>query len=387
VAPAVSLSLHELIDREIRVGGIGGQVLLPSVLEVRETVRVAGVRGLRISGLAPLASELVWNGPADIPMFDIDCCQDIFLEHFSISIAPGTTLLAAAWMQNGRGGSGEKAMRGLESSRVSWNNVVVRGQGNLDGGFHVKLFDARKDIKNDHHSFHAVVVSGYHQAAFTLEGRNAKNLSFDRCQCVGMAAKRRVGQYAVDTGTVPGQGAAFHWSRGVVGGNAMADFRIGDRNHTIGIEGVYSEKSGRLLVMPPFSPGGDAACPVLLENYRFAAATPELVAEDREVVQCEAAGPLTMIACKLGSAAHGQQLHIRYAPPTAPGAFTFIGNAIANDGNGHVFTASPPTMAYQHTNLGYRHGGWRPLGDAPGPHRPHPAELSPDDIAPSTTSP
>jgi hypothetical protein len=56
------------------------------------------------------------------------------------------------------------------------------------------------------------------------------------------------------------------------------------------------------------------------------------------------------------------QLRTRYAPRPAPGAFVFVGNAIANDGDGHVFTASPPTTPYETANLGYRGGKWQPLG-------------------------
>ena len=41
---------------------------------------------------------------------------------------------------------------------------------------------------------------------------------------------------------------------------------------------------------------------------------------------------------------------------------TFIGNASANDGDGHVFTASPPTLSYESSNRGYRNGKWPPRG-------------------------
>jgi hypothetical protein len=114
-----------------------------------------------------------------------------------------------------------------------------------------------------------------------------------------------------------------------------------------------------MLEMPDYRPGGGAACPLVLENYRFAA---ELAAEDGEVIQCRAAGPLSMIGCKMGSTIPGMQLRIGYDPRPAPGAFVFIGNAIANDGDGHVFTASPPTVPYETANLGYRGGKWGPLG-------------------------
>jgi hypothetical protein len=164
-----------------------------------------------------------------------------------------------------------------------------------------------------------------------------------------------------ENGTEWNHGGAFFWSKGSVIAHAEADFRIGDRNDTIKIDGVYSEKGARMLQMPDYGLGAGAACPVLLENYHFAA-RPEFEAPDGEVVQFESVGPLSMIACKLGANIRGQQFRIRYAPNPAPGAFVFIGNAVGNDGDGLVFTAALPTAWYETSNLGYRHGRWQPLG-------------------------
>jgi len=359
----VASSVQELIEGQISKGGIGGGVSLPKGLfEIDDTLTIASVRGLRFGGQSPWATELRWVGPADRPMFDIDRSADILLEHFSITVGAGRELLAAAWIQNGQGRTGPKAAPGAQSSHVSWNNIRVVGDGNLVGGFHVKLFDVEKDIKNDHHSFDHVTVTGYTGTAFTLEGRNAKNLGFDRCHCLGLFRTRRIGQYAVDTSTHPNQGGAFVWNKGTAIGHDQADFKIGDRNDTIKIDGVSSEKSARILQMPDYGPGADTACPVLLENYRFGTGDRDNPpAADGEVIQCEAAGPFSIIACKIGSGINRQQLRIRYAPCPEPGAFNFIGNAIANDGDGHIFTASEPTMPYKEGNLGYRQGAWRPL--------------------------
>jgi hypothetical protein len=355
--------LQDLIDAQISEGGIGGRVGLPKgIVEIDETIRIASVRGFTLSGQAPMATELRWHGPPDRPMFDIDRCLDILLEDFSISVGADTTLLAAAWIQNGLGATGPKAAPSLESSHVSWRNVLVRGQGKLVRGFHVKLFDVTKDIKNDHHSFDAVTVTGYTEAAFTLEGRNAKNLGFDRCHCIGGIKGERIGKYAIDTATEPNRGGAFFWHKGSVIANGEADFRIGDRNDTIEIDGVYSEKSARMLIMLDYGTGAGAACPVLLQNYRFAASDPTLLPIDREIVQCQSVGPLSMIACKMGGNLPGEQLRIRYESHPPPGAFNFIGNAITDDGEGPVFTASPPTTPYESGNLAYRDRAWRPLG-------------------------
>jgi hypothetical protein len=359
----VASELQALIDAQISEGGTGGGVLLSKgVLEVRETLRIASVRGFRFGGQAPWATELRWLGPDDTPLFDIDRCEDFLLEDFSISIASESKLVAAAWIQHGRGGTGRKAAPGAFSSHVLWKNVHVRGEGNLGYGFQVKLADPGNDVKNDHHSFEQVTVTGYRQSAFSLEGRNAKNIGFHRCHCLGLLDRRRIGKVAVETWLQPNHVAAFFWSDGVAIGNDETDFKLGAPNDTIKIDGVSSEKSARVLQMPESEPGAEVASPVVLKNYRFGTGNPQNPpAADGEVIQCEATGPLSIIACKIGTGIPHQQLRIRYDPKPPPGAFNFIGNAIGNDGDGQIFTASPPTMPYQNRNLGYRDGKWQPL--------------------------
>jgi hypothetical protein len=360
----VAGSVQDLIESQISKGGIGGAVSLPKgVFEIDDTLTIASVRGLRFGGESPWATELRWVGPPDRPMFDIDRSTDILLEHFSITVGAGKELLAAAWIQNGNGRTGPKAAPGAQSSNVSWNNIRVIGDAKLKDGFRVKLFDPAKDVKNDHHSFDHVIVTGYRGTAFILEGRNAKDLGFDRCQCLGLFKRRRIGQYAVDTSSHPNQGGAFVWNKGSAIGHELADFKIGDRNDTIKIDGVSSEKSARILQMPDYGPGAELACPVMLANYRFGTGDPNNPpATDGEVIRCEAAGPLSIVACRIGSAINRQQLRIYYSPDPPPGAFDFTGNAITNDGDGNIFPASPPSMDYRPVNLGYRDRKWQPLG-------------------------
>jgi len=141
-AVCVASELQDLIEGQISKRGIGSGVSLPKgVFEIDDTLTIASVRGLRFGGQSPWATELRWVGPADRPMFDIDRSEDILLEHFSITVGAGKKLLAAAWIENGKGRTGPKAAPGAQSTHVSWNNVRVVGDGNLIGGFHVKLFD------------------------------------------------------------------------------------------------------------------------------------------------------------------------------------------------------------------------------------------------------
>jgi hypothetical protein len=367
----VAGDLQQRIDEQIDEKRVGGGLSLPKgVVDVSDTLKIVNVRGFRFGGEAPLATQLRWVGPADQPMFLLDRCLDVLLEDFSIIVGGGKELLAAAWIQNSPVPEGSEAAPGPPTSHVWWRNVRVIGQGRLTRGFHVRLVEIERDEKNDHHTFEGLSVTGYKHAAFVLEGRNAKNLGLDRCHCIAHVAgdevtkENRIGKYAIDTSTHPNHGGAFFWNNGAVIAHAEADFRIGDRNDTIKIDGVYSEKSNRMLEMPDYGTGAGGSCPVVLENYRFAG---QFAADDGEVIRCEAAGPLSMIGCDMGPGPtadpRGQgQLRTRYAPRPAPGAFVFVGNAIANDGDGHVFTASPPTTPYETANLGYRGGKWQPLG-------------------------
>jgi hypothetical protein len=369
----VAEDLQSVINAQIK-DGVGGGVSLPKgEFVVTDTLEIVRVRGFKFGGQAPLVTQLRWAGPDDRPMFRLDRCQDILLEDFSVIVGGKNELIAAAWIQNTPVAEWE-----VPTSHLWWRNVHVIGNGRLTRGFHVMLVDPKKDEKNDNHTFEGLTVTGYTHAAFALEGRNAKNIGFDRCHCTAhvkdverphevekIRKEDRIGKYAIDTarevkgGFEWNHGGAFFWNNGAVIAHAEADFRIGDRNDTIKINGVYSEKSNRMLEMPKYGTGGGASCPVVLENYRFAG---QYAADDGEVIQCEAAGPLSMIGCDMGPGPNDNQLRIRYAPRPAPGAFVFIGNAIANDGNGHVFTASPPTMPYENANLGYRGGKWGPLG-------------------------
>ena len=45
----------------------------------------------------PWATELRWTGPDKVPMFEIDRCQYVHLENFSISVAEGAELRDAVW--------------------------------------------------------------------------------------------------------------------------------------------------------------------------------------------------------------------------------------------------------------------------------------------------
>jgi hypothetical protein len=361
--------LQDLINSQI-AAGVGGGLSLPrGVIDVSDTLKIRNVLGFKFGGQGPRVTQLRWTGPDDRPMFRLDRCQDVLLEDFSIIVGRDQELLAAAWIQNTPVPE-DAETKPPATSHVWWRNVHVIGQGRLTRGFHVRLVDVDRDEKNDNHTFEGLTVIGYKHAAFALEGRNAKNLALNRCHCTAYVAgdevtkENRVGRYAVDTareteaGPEWNHGGAFFWSDGAVIAHAEADFRIGDRNDTIKIDGVYSEKSSRMLQMPDYDTGSGAACPVVLENYRFAG---EFAPTDGEVIQCYAVGPLSMIGCKMGSNIPGQQLHIRYEPKPAPGAFNFIGNAIANDGDLPTFSASPPTMPYENANLVYRDGKWQPL--------------------------
>jgi len=181
------------------------------IVDVLETLRIENVRGFRFGRQAPLAT-------GDSPLLILDRCQNILLEDFSTAVGAGRKLMAAARIQNTPLGHAGEAAGRPNTSHVTWRKMRVRDDGQLVRGLRVRLVDVdvdeedesdkepENDKKDDHHSFEGVTVSGYTESAFTLEGRNAKNLGLDRTHCIGQMPDGRRGKYAIDTSTHPNHG-------------------------------------------------------------------------------------------------------------------------------------------------------------------------------------
>jgi hypothetical protein len=266
-------------------------------------------------------------------------------------------------------------------------DVIFRGQGALGIAIRVHLASVEDDAKNDHHRFERLQISGCTYAGLVLEGRNAKALHLDQVVMSGTISDAEVCRYGVLTvanmsptslmadgslGTIGdpainggepvfSHGASFTVMGGQMAGNTVANVYIGDRNEELVLQGIYSEKSARWLVVPDYGPGSAGAFPVKLIgcSYNTNRNTPG----DLEVVQFFADGPLEIDTCSFGQRQPGEQLRIRYEPNVKPGTFSMRNSAISNDGDGNIFVGDVPNNCdYPVVNRGYRDGQLAQLG-------------------------
>jgi hypothetical protein len=391
-----TFNLQAAIDAAIDARGIGCVVDVPcGEFDISTTINVQQVRGLIIRGHGAIATDLRWVGPPNLPMFRFGRTQGCYLEHLSITARKAAPLLEGVRIEQGLSDP-YRPMPTLNSSLMTVREVIFRGQGALGTAIRVHLSANVPDAKNDHHRFERLSIRGCTYAAMVLEGRNAKALHLDQVVMAGDRTNADTGrgdnaacQYGVLTVAnmspismnpdgSPGpigdpavnggnplydHGASFTAIGGQMAGNKVANVFIGDRNDELILQGIYSEKSARWLVVPPYGQGSAGAFPVKMVGCRYNASrnTPK----DREIIQFHADGPLEIDTCRFGQRQRGEQLRIRYIPNVAPGSFSMRNSSISNDGDGNVFVGEPPSNAdYQIINRGYRKNQHARLGIA-----------------------
>ncbi len=340
-----SAALQRVLDAARRPGGIGRRIILPpGICVVSRTLVVRGVVGMSLRGQGPVVTELEWRGDGGSPLLRLDRTLLATLEGFSVTVGKHRQLEVAVRIEQGPGCVAQDGPTCTDwpSSSATLRDVIVRGRGRLRNGVHVHLVEPTQDVRNDMHGFQRVQVAGFTGAAFVLEGRNAKSLTFIACQCKG----NDVGRSCIDTTPVPRHGASFWWYGGVAVGHTIADFDIGDRNDTLLLSGVYSEKSARFLRVRDPSSERRHAFPVVVEAVRFA--TGDRTAADGEVVQFVGRGPLTIIGSRWGVEGDlGRDVHFRVDLGSEAGdenSFVFTGNYVTSSG-AELFPGQAPATA------------------------------------------
>jgi hypothetical protein len=87
---------------------------------------------LPFRGQGAVATDLVWVGPPDVPMFRFNRTQGCFLERVSIRSVRGTPLLEGVRIEQGAlDDHNPKHARGLDSSLLTVRDVVFRGRAAL----------------------------------------------------------------------------------------------------------------------------------------------------------------------------------------------------------------------------------------------------------------
>jgi hypothetical protein len=383
-----TFDLQAAIDAQISADGLGGIVdLPPGVIPVSETINIQQVRGLVIRGQAAIVTDLSWEGPADRAMFRFNRTQGTILERLSITARTNPLLEGVRIEQGAVDYSDPKHRRDLTSSLMTARDLIFRGQGALGTAIRVYLSSVEADAKNDHHRFERLRIADCTYAGLVLEGRNAKAIHLDQvvvssrisdvegCQFGVLTVANMcptemrpdgkpgpIGDPKVNDGEpVFNHGASFTAIGGQLAGNRLANVYIGDRNEALVLQGIYSEKSARWLVVPDYGPGAAGAFPVKMIGCSYS--KNQNTPSDLEIVQFYADGPLEIDTCSFGQRARGEQLRIRYQPNVKPGTFSMRNSAISNDGDGNVFVGEVPTNCdYPMVNRGYRGGKLVQLG-------------------------
>jgi hypothetical protein len=375
-----TFQLQTAIDVATAAGG--GIVEVPlGVHSIKTTIHVQQVRGLIIRGHGAIATDLRWAGPPNVPMFRFRRTQGCYLEQLSISARAAAPLLEGVRIDQGPGDP-YKPRANLPSSLMTVRSVIFSGRNALGTAIRVHLENVAKDTKNDHHRFERLQITGCTYAGLVLEGRNAKAIDLDQVVVAGEVCRYgvltvancspmslnpdgtpgQIGDPAVNGGNpVYNHGASFTAIGGQLAGNTVANVYIGDRNDELVLQGIYSEKSARWLVVPDYGTGSAGAFPVKMVGCRYS--KNKNTPGDFEIVQFYADGPLEIDTCRFGQRQPGEQLRIRYEPKVAPGTFSMRNSSISNDGDGNVFVAEPPSNPdYVFVNRGYRAGQHSRLG-------------------------
>ena len=344
-------AIQALVDRARAADGIGRGIRLPAgVCGISDTIRIHGVVGFTLSGAGPMATRLRWSGPEDRPAVLFAKALRGSARELTIETAPGHTLDTAIQIQQGPDCDGEAGCSDANfSSGVFLDRIHVRGQRRIVNGIRVALYSQDQDRVNDRHRFqniHVALVTGY---GFVLEGMNAKQILLSGVSCSG----GRVTRACVTTATVAGHSAAFQWHGGMSTGMVEADFIIGGCNDTLMIQGLYSEKSTRFLLVQD----GEGELhrnmpyPTVIEGVRWASGP--FTAEDGEIVRFRSIGPLSIRSSSFGRNAPPSPIRFVFAPQTAsgaefPGGFAFEGNYVGAT-NADIFPAAGPT--FMHSNM------------------------------------
>jgi hypothetical protein len=372
----------------------GGLLVVPAGrYTLRETIEVSQVRGLLIQGQGAIATDFQWAGGLDRPMFVFNRTQGCVLEHVSITARSTHPLLEGVRIQQGPLDESDPHWPNLSSSLMTVRDTIFRGQGFLGTGVRVHCVNPSPggDIKNDFHRFERLQISGCRHAGLVLEGRNAKELDLRSVVIqgafsgetallnYGVLTVANASPCAMETDGTPGppgdpainggaavfnHGAAFSWIGGCCIGTRIANVFIGDRNDTLLLQALYSEKGSRWLVVPDYEQGSVSTFPIELDSLRFT--VNQNTPPDGEIIQVYS-DSLMITNCDFGQRRRGEQIRIRFQPAHSPGAFVLHGNTITNAGDGEVFVAqAPDNPDYVDTNLGYNGSALVKLGPALG---------------------
>ncbi len=335
--------LIDAIDVATSAGGIGDIVEIPKgTITISDTIRIAGVRGLRLVGHGRYATVLQWTGDDDRPMFEFDQTAECGLDDVTIDIA--AACLEAIRITDTRTNVGHSANStiGVASTRFRGNDVFIKGNGLLQVGLNNRL-GTTDGGKNDQHSFVRWLFQGYTECGVSIEGQAARGVSFHDCQFQG----RTTGQYGIRTDKIPGQGGSFFMTGGasVLMQHQIADIILGDRSGPVHVSDAWCEQSARLLLAADYSvqaPAQSEIHPITFSSIRWAG-DGAIVPANGRIVDVRSSGPLVFVGCQFGQGASPDHpISIHFEPAFREGGFLVQGCAFNTTSFDGIFSGIYP---------------------------------------------
>lgn len=262
----------------------GTEIDIPALnFKVTATLTLTNTVGIKFIGRGS-GSKFTWAGNNSTPMFLLtDVGLANVMSYFTILASATTPLLTGIEVTNGSGST-------VTPRKRVFRNLFIEGTNTgITDGIRWTI-GAGGDNNNDTDLIESCYVANYTNAAFKIDGTQAKDHRFVECQAPGGSGS----QYAVYSN------AGFSWTGGFVGNSAVADFYI--NNPTVGdtflMEGTDTELSNRFLQTA--GPTG-AAWPVTIRNNRI---TTQSLNVDLKVIDFNAAGPLIVEGNAFGGGAN-----------------------------------------------------------------------------------
>lgn len=213
-------------------GAVGSSVVLPpGSFYVNDTLTIADVYGLKLSGTAG-ATFIKWSGANNTkPVLLLSHCRNCEVSDLLFHMSTSAAYAAVQCRRDDHEGAT------ISPSANNFTNVFVDGTG------HIYAFviggAGSVDANNDFNVFNNCTATGYTEAGYLLTGTQSFNNLFYNCWAVHTGAN-----YGVYTGS---NGASLVWDGGAVGGHVVADFQLGRSGFPQVAKNFNSEGSQHVL--------------------------------------------------------------------------------------------------------------------------------------------
>lgn len=276
-------NIHAAVEEATNNAQVGKTIFAPpGTYDVDDTMSFFNVTGLRFIGSGyQTVFRSTFNNP-EKPIFQLAHCRQCLFEGFQV-LPQGDAYAAFQLLRNDAEGASTAPTANI------LRNINIAGSGTIEHGVAVGGLGA-VDANNDFNTFDHVRVTSYREAGWYMPNAQAYGTIMRGCN----ATAGSTGKYGVYTGTVGGQ---FQWYGGAMSSHSEADFYLGRSQKAYIIDGVDSEASARLLVMP-----NELYHQAVLRGIRWTAG---FVAEDGKVIQTQGLTKLSIDSCHIGGSPAG----------------------------------------------------------------------------------